>query len=111
MTDMTWYEGYAARHGDDGTEGRLVSLGSFDESWAMWEMHPLGHEVVLCVSGRITLTQELLDGSIVQTTITDGQGVINEPGVWHTADVDVADGPATVLFITAGAGTEHRPRS
>ena len=32
---------------------------------------------------------------------------INAPGVWHTADVT---GEATALFITAGKGTEHRPR-
>jgi hypothetical protein len=36
-----------------------------------------------------------------------GDYAINDPGVWHTADVD---GSATVLFITAGLGTEHRPR-
>ncbi len=33
--------------------------------------------------------------------------MINEPGVWHTADVEST---ATALFITAGLGTEHRPR-
>lgn len=32
---------------------------------------------------------------------------INKAGVWHTADVPSA---ATALFITAGQGTEHRPR-
>jgi len=32
---------------------------------------------------------------------------INEPGTWHTADLDA---PATVLCITAGLGTRHRPR-
>ncbi len=41
MTDMTWYEGYVDRHGDDGVEGRLVSVGTFSEPWEMWEMHPL----------------------------------------------------------------------
>ena len=29
------------------------------------------------------------------------------PGVWHTADIE---GTATALFITAGLGTEHKPR-
>lgn len=110
MTDMSWYEAYGERHGDDGAEGRLVAMHTFSESWDSWEVHPKGHEVVLCVSGKITLTQELPDGSVVQTTITNGQGVINEPGVWHTADIDPADGPATALFITAGLGTDHRPR-
>ena len=40
-------------------------------------------------------------------TLGPGQYAINKPGVWHTAD---AAESATVLFITAGAGTEHRPR-
>lgn len=30
--EMSWYEGYGQRHGDDGSEGRLVSMHSFDES-------------------------------------------------------------------------------
>ena len=36
-----------------------------------------------------------------------GDYAINPPGTWHTADVE---GEATALFITAGWGTEHRPR-
>ena len=40
-------------------------------------------------------------------TLGPGEAVINPRGVWHTADVE---DPATVLFITAGAGTENRPR-
>lgn len=36
-----------------------------------------------------------------------GDYAINPRGVWHTADVA---GHATALFITAGVGTEHRPR-
>jgi quercetin dioxygenase-like cupin family protein len=40
-------------------------------------------------------------------TVGPGDYVINPPGVWHTADVSEE---ATVLFITAGLGTEHRIR-
>jgi hypothetical protein len=36
-----------------------------------------------------------------------GKYAINEPGTWHTADVD---GEATALFITTGLGIAHRPR-
>jgi len=104
--DMEWYGGYGGRHGDDGAEGRLVSMHSFSESWDVWEMHPLGSEVVLCVSGTIELVQEI-DGAEVATTLTDGEYAINEPGTWHTANVTA---PVTCFFITAGAGTEHRPR-
>ncbi len=80
---------------------------TFTESWGMWEKHPQGSEVVLCTSGAITLHQERADGSVSTITLHPGQYVVNEPGIWHTADVE---NEATVLFITAGMGTEHRPR-
>ena len=104
---MDWYAGYVGRHPADGIEARLVSLFTFTESWTAWEMHPHGAEVVLCVSGRITLHQERLDGSQHTVELEPGEYAINGPGIWHTADVT---GAATVLFITAGLGTEHRAR-
>ncbi|MFN3313429.1 MAG: cupin [Hyphomonas sp.] len=108
MTDMAWYEAYGTRHDSiDGREGRLVSLYTFETPWESWEMHPDGHEVVLCTAGSITLHQEWPDGRTAQVTIGPGEFAINEPGVWHTADVT---GSATALFITAGLGTQHRPR-
>ena len=48
--EMDWYMAYGERHGDDGTEGRLVSYHTFDEPWDTWEVHPNGHEVVACVA-------------------------------------------------------------
>ena len=105
--DMAWYEGYGTRHNGDGKEGRLVSMHSFFESWDSWEMHPEGDEVVLCLSGAMTLHQEMRDGSTATVTITAGEYAINPPGCWHTADVE---GEATALFITAGLGTQHRVR-
>lgn len=101
-----WYERMGEAHRDDGVEGRLVSLHTFTEPWDSWEVHPLGHELVVCVAGRITLHQEV-DGGVRQVTLAAGEAVINPPGVWHTADVDDV---ATALFITAGAGTEVRSR-
>lgn len=104
---MDWYAGYVERHQADGAEGRLVSLHTFTEPWAMWEMHPHGDEVVICLQGQLTLHQELADGSRRSVALTPGQYAINERGTWHTADVA---GEVTALFITAGLGTEHRPR-
>lgn len=104
---MDWYADYVERHKDDGAEGRLVSMHSFSGPWDMWEMHPNGSEVVLCISGSITLHQEKPDGSQAVVTLEPGEYAVNEPGTWHTADVDAE---ATALFITAGLGTEHRPR-
>ena len=103
---MEWYARYSDDHADDGAEARLVSQYRFSEDWDMWEMHPRGAEVVLCTDGAITLIQEL-DGKHVRTTLTRGEYAINPPGVWHTADVAE---DAEALFITAGMGTEHRPR-
>jgi quercetin dioxygenase-like cupin family protein len=103
-----WYERYGSAHAGDGAEGRLVSFHTFDQPWDTWEMHPSGDELVLCTAGRITLHQEIAQGGDARTvTLEAGQAVINRPGVWHTADVD---GPATALFVTAGLGTEVRPR-
>ena len=107
FTGMEWYADYGARHAADGAEGRLVSCYRFTESWDSWEMHPAGDEVVICTSGSITLHQQLPDGGTRAITLNAGDYAINPPGVWHTADVD---GEATTLFITAGMGTEHRPR-
>lgn len=103
-----WYEGYGARHGNDGAEGRLVSMYTFDSDWDSWEIHPKGSEVVLCTAGEMTLTQEFPDGRRERVTIGAGEYAVNPPGVWHTADIA---GTATAVFITAGEGTEHRSRS
>jgi uncharacterized cupin superfamily protein len=106
--DMEWYAEYGRAHGDDGVEGRLVSMHTFAESWDTWEMHPNGSELVLCTAGSVSLTQEAVDGTPSTVTISAGQAVVNAPGVWHTADI--VDGPTTVVFITAGEGTEMRDR-
>lgn len=106
FTGFAWYAGYAERHAADGAEGRLVSMYTFTTPWDAWEMHPKGDELVVCIQGSITLIQEI-DGATRSVTLRAGDAAINPAGVWHTAD---ADAPCTVLFITAGQGTEHRPR-
>jgi quercetin dioxygenase-like cupin family protein len=107
FTGAAWYEAYATRHTADGAEGRLVSMFSFTAPWDSWEMHPQGSEVVICTAGAMTLVQEI-EGREVKTRLTQGQYAINPPGTWHTADVD---GSASAVFITAGMGTQTRPRS
>ena len=107
FSGMEWYEGYGARHGDDGAEGRLVSEYKFTENWDSWEMHPSGAEVVICTHGAMILTQEFPDGRIETVALSEGEYAVNPPGVWHTADVEHS---ATAIFITSGEGTQHRPR-
>jgi quercetin dioxygenase-like cupin family protein len=101
-----WYERYGERNAADGVEGRLVSMHTFSEAWDSWEVHPHGEELVLCTDGAITLLQEI-GGKVRAVQLHAGEATINPLGVWHTAD---AMGTATALFITAGVGTENRPR-
>lgn len=103
---MEWYERYGAQTADDGVEGRLVAMHTYSESWDKWEMHPNGDELAVCTAGSMRLHQEI-DGKKASLTLHAGEAVINPRGVWHTADIDA---PCTALFVTAGAGTQHRPR-
>lgn len=105
--EIDWYKDYSVRHVRDGAEGRLVTMHTFKKPWDVWEMHPRGSEVVLCTAGTIKLHQEKADGRVNTTTLGPGEYAINEPGTWHTADID---GEATALFVTAGLDTQHRPR-
>ena len=106
FTGVEWYAEYGQRHAADGDEGRLVSMYSFSAPWDTWEMHPHGSELVICTAGEMTLIQEIA-GREVRTHLRCGEYAINEPGVWHTADIE---GSATGLFITAGRDTEVRKR-
>ena len=107
FTGIEWYEAYAKRHAADGSEARLVAMHDFSESWDSWEMHPEGDEVVVCILGTITLIQADDAGNRSSVMLHAGDYAINPRGVWHTADTE---GPASALFITAGIGTQHRPR-
>ena len=75
-------------------------------TWSTWERHPAGEELVVLLSGRVDLIQELDEGEHV-VALRPGQAVVNPPGVWHTA---VVHEPGSALFITPGEGTEVRPR-
>lgn len=104
---IEWYEAYGERHRADGQEGRLVSQHTFKEGWPSWEMHPVGDELVICTEGEMVLHQEFPDGHRESVTLSAGEYAINPPGVWHIADVAER---ATAIFVTAGEGTQHRPR-
>ena len=101
-----WYMAYGQRTESDGAEGRLVSLHHFDGAWDVWEVHPNGTEVVVCVSGTVELVQRIGDDEVI-TTLQPGEYAINAPGVWHSAN---DSGPCSAIFITAGQGTENHPR-
>ena len=97
---------YAAAVAADGAEGRMVMVFQGSRSWDTWERHPAGDEVVICLSGRMTLIGEV-DGHHVPVDLGPYEAMVNPCGVWHTADVHE---PVCFMTITPGEGTEHRPR-
>ncbi|VXB61374.1 Cupin [Pseudomonas sp. 8BK] len=86
--------------------GRLMSAFSFSANWPSWERHPAGEELVMLLSGSAVLLLEEADGERELLLDTVGSYVLVPQGVWHTARTTQ---PTTLLFLTPGAGTEHRP--
>ncbi|HZX81345.1 MAG TPA: cupin domain-containing protein [Lysobacter sp.] len=86
--------------------GQLMSAFTFDEPWASWERHPAGEELVMLLSGAAEVVLELPGGENVVALSAVGDYVLVPPNIWHTARTSV---PTTMLFLTPGAGTEHRP--
>lgn len=86
-------------------QGRLISAFSFSQDWPSWERHPAGEELVMLLGGATTLVLEEVNGERELPLETVGRYVLVPRGVWHTARTTQ---PTTLLFITPGAGTEHR---
>lgn len=84
----------------------LVTTQSFTEDWPLWEMHPMGDEIVILLKGSIELLLEKQSGQKSLPLQRSGEWVLVPKGTWHTARVTAL---CTVLFITAGEGTLHRP--
>jgi mannose-6-phosphate isomerase-like protein (cupin superfamily) len=82
----------------------LVTVNTSDSDWPFWERHPSGDEIVCLISGTITF---VLDGGDETVLTNPGDFAFVPKGTWHTARVST---PATLLFITAGEGTEHREK-
>jgi quercetin dioxygenase-like cupin family protein len=109
LSDFEWsaeyLDAYAARFAADGEEGRLVCVSAQASTWDAWERHPAGDEVVVLLSGRVDVIQEL-EGRQHVVELRAGEAMVNPRNVWHTTRVLE---PGQALFITPGAGTEHRP--
>lgn len=101
-----WLDRYEATFAADGEDGRMVCVFPQPSTWTTWERHPAGEELVVLLSGRVDLIQEI-DGVERTIELRAGGAAINPRGVWHTADVHE---PGSGLFVTPGVGTEHRPR-
>ena len=87
--------------------GRLVSRFRSEDNWESWERHPAGDELILLLSGRMTLLVEKPNGSVARSDLGPGGAVVVPRGCWHTADVHE---PCDALFVTPGRDTEHRER-
>lgn len=105
VTDSFWPDLIAGKLDHLGP-GRLVSFLEFDSDWDSWEAHPAGDELVCLVSGNIDFVLDLPEGHRTITLSGPGAFLIVPRGTWHTARVK---SPSAALFVTAGAGTEHRP--
>jgi quercetin dioxygenase-like cupin family protein len=99
-------EAYGAAVAEDGAEGRMVMDFEGSRSWDSWERHPAGDEVVICLSGRMTVIREIA-GEHELVGLGPYEAMIHPSGVWHTADLHE---PVRFMTITPGQGTEHRPR-
>lgn len=84
----------------------LLSRYAFSEAWPSWERHPAGDEIVLLVSGDVTLRLETASGVSEVRMSSAGSYFIVPANTWHTMQ---PHSPAETLFITPGEGTENRP--
>ncbi|MGC0372498.1 cupin domain-containing protein [Streptomyces sp. SAI-229] len=100
-------QAYSAAVAADGAEGRLVTIFDGDGPGDHWERHPAGDELVICLSGSVTVTRDV-DGVPDRVVLGPGEATVNPAGTWHAVDMA---GPASILTITAGLGTDHRPRT
>ncbi|MFG2536234.1 cupin domain-containing protein [Streptomyces sp. NPDC048511] len=100
-------QAYSAAVAADGAEGRMVAIFDGDGPGDHWERHPAGDELVVCLSGSVTVTRDV--GGVPDSVVLGpGEATVNPAGAWHAVDMT---GPASILTVTAGLGTDHRPRT
>ena len=104
LCDATLYERLNQRYGDfKGHE--LISCHEFTEDWSTWEIHPHGDEIVMLLSGEITLVLQLDTGEQIINLDKEGEYLIVPKNVWHTARIKKM---AKMLFITPGQETNNK---
>lgn len=105
VSDAFWEELARGEH-PQLDQGRLLSAFTFSEAWGTWERHPAGEELVMLLSGAATLVLEESGQQRAVQLSRPGSYVLVPTNAWHTARTDI---PTTLLFLTPGLGTEHRP--
>lgn len=86
-------------------EGRLVAVFHSHADWNHWEMHPHGEELLVLLSGKMTMIFDEPSGER-RVDLVEGRACLVPRGTWHRAIVEV---PSKLLGVTYGRGTEHRP--
>jgi quercetin dioxygenase-like cupin family protein len=84
----------------------LVSSYQFSADWPNWELHPNGDEIIILLSGQTELILQTEEGDISLKLSRQGEYVLVPRNVWHRAKTAHL---CTLLFITPGEGTQHRP--
>lgn len=85
--------------------GRLIMAAAMTEDMTHWEMHPAGDEVLLLLSGKVTVILEQADQD-QEVDLDAGEACVVPRGCWHRVTVRKA---GEMIFMTAGEGTEHKP--
>ena len=98
-----FWAGIADRHDLD--HGRLMGSTEQSADWDHWERHPAGEEILVLLSGELELVLDTDQGE-ERAVLKPGQTFIVPKGVWHRG---IVKKPGKLMFITPGAGTEHRP--
>ena len=105
VSDTFWARLAAGGHSEL-DQGRLMSAFTFSEPWSTWERHPAGEELVMLLSGSAVVVLDEAGREHTVPLSRPGAYVLVPQNVWHTARTSVQ---TTMLFLTPGAGTEHRP--
>lgn len=87
-------------------DGWLVAVYPITADGAAWEMHPSGDEMLLMLSGEMSVVFQQ-KGTEAITDLPAGTACIVPRGVWHR---QVVRRPGEFLGVTYGKGTQHRPR-
>src|SRR3954464_5385963 len=70
-----WLERDEQSFAADGDEGRMVCVFPQPRTWTTWERHPAGEELVVLLSGRIDVIQEI-DGDHRTVALRPGEAMI-----------------------------------
>jgi len=98
-----FWEGIAGRRDLD--QGRLMGAAPQTADWPHWERHPAGDEILVLLSGELEIVVDTGAGE-QRAVLKAGETFVVPRGLWHRG---IVRQPGELMFITPGAGTEHRP--